>query len=91
MNIRGHFIVTGIVQGVFFRASTREEAQKLELTGWVRNCQDGTVEVLAEGEKDDVRELNTWCRHGPSYAQVTDLKSEYTDATGEYDSFRLIF
>ncbi|MBC8453795.1 acylphosphatase [PVC group bacterium] len=91
MKIRGHFVVTGMVQGVFFRASTREEAQKLGLTGWVRNCQDGTVEVLAEGAEDDVRELSDWCRHGPSYAQVTDLKTEFANATDEYDSFRLIF
>lgn len=71
-----HCFVTGRVQGVFFRASTQEQAIQLDITGWVRNLPDGRVEVLACGEKYAINKLHTWLQHGPRLAEVTDLSYE---------------
>ena len=64
------FVVRGKVQGVFFRASAREQAQRLGLRGHARNLADGTVEVLASGEADALEALERWLRHGPPLARV---------------------
>ena len=68
------FIVSGRVQGVFFRASTRDQAQRLRLSGYARNRVDGTVEVLASGEAEAIDELQRWLLKGPPMAQVTDVR-----------------
>ncbi|MBB4817242.1 acylphosphatase [Pseudomonas sp. TUM22785] len=65
-----HGYVSGKVQGVCFRQSTQEEADRLDLDGWVRNLADGRVEVLFEGEEGAVRELAAWLEQGPSGAKV---------------------
>jgi acylphosphatase len=64
------FIVSGRVQGVFFRASTRAEAGRLGLTGYARNCPDGSVEVLACGDTAALDELQSWLQIGPPAARV---------------------
>jgi acylphosphatase len=87
MNQRVHVIVRGRVQGVYFRASTRNRARQLGLAGWVRNCPDGSVEVLAEGQKTHLEQLITWCHGGPPGALVTDLAVEWQQATGEFVGF----
>jgi acylphosphatase len=61
------------VQGVAYRASTRHEATKLGLSGWVRNCADGSVELEAQGPADVIDALIAWCRRGPSLAKVTSV------------------
>lgn len=71
-----HCYVSGKVQGVWFRGSTQEQAERLNLTGWARNLPDGRVEVLACGEKDKIAELYEWLKHGPQLANVTDLSCE---------------
>lgn len=68
--------VSGAVQGVFFRASCQREAQKLDLTGWVRNRPGGDVELEAQGELADVDRLIEWCRRGPPDAEVARVASE---------------
>ena len=68
---RVHARVRGRVQGVAYRASTRHEASRLGLAGWVRNMPDGSVELEAQGPSDVVEQLIAWCRRGPSLAQVT--------------------
>jgi acylphosphatase len=73
-------LVSGKVQGVFFRASTREEARSLGVDGWARNLADGRVEVVARGEIPAVDALCEWLREGPSAARVDDLHCEETDA-----------
>ena len=72
-------LVAGRVQGVFFRASTRNEAQRLGLTGFARNLLDGRVEVVACGEKEAVENLRNWLRKGPPDAQVTGVACEFID------------
>jgi acylphosphatase len=67
------FLVSGLVQGVFFRASTRREAERLGLSGHAKNLRDGRVEVVASGPCDRVRELETWLWNGPPAAQVDDV------------------
>jgi len=68
-----HLVVNGRVQGVWFRASTREQALQHGLCGWVKNCPDGTVEIHAEGEKEALEHFIAWCRKGPPAALVTTL------------------
>ncbi len=65
--------VRGRVQGVAYRASTRFEARRLGLVGWVRNLPDGSVELEAQGPAEVVEQMLTWCRQGPSLAQVTSV------------------
>jgi acylphosphatase len=71
--LRARVVVSGRVQGVWFRESTRERAAALGLSGWVRNRPDGRVEALFEGAEDPVREAIAFVRHGPRQARVTDV------------------
>ncbi|MES2218024.1 MAG: acylphosphatase [Pseudomonadota bacterium] len=71
-----HCLVTGLVQGVWFRAGTHDTANKLGLSGWVRNLPDGRVEVMAFGSKEAVLELYEWLKKGPPRAKVEDLTFE---------------
>ncbi len=84
-----HCYVTGTVQGVWFRASTKGEADKLGLTGWVRNLADGRVEVLACGQKDAIEKLRTWLQRGPEKAQVTQMLAEEVP-TQAFEDFQVI-
>lgn len=87
MNQRVHVVIRGRVQGVYFRAATRDRARQLGLTGWVRNCPNGSVEVLAEGDKAWLEQLVTWCHGGPPGAVVTDLDAKWQEASGEFIGF----
>jgi len=71
--------VSGQVQGVFFRASARHEAERLAISGYARNLQDGRVEVLACGAKPLVEEFCTWLSKGPTQAQVSNVSCELAD------------
>ena len=90
MKARAHVLVTGRVQGVFFRAETAEFARELGLTGWVRNLPDGRVEALFEGEKEDVEKAVDFCRRGPRGAYVSDLNIEREQWKGDLYTFRVI-
>ncbi|HSW52924.1 MAG TPA: acylphosphatase [Sulfuricaulis sp.] len=80
MNRCRHFLVSGQVQGVFFRASAESAARRLGLTGWVRNLRDGRVELMACGEQARLEELEKWLWQGPPRARVTEVKTEETAA-----------
>ena len=77
--IKAHLFVSGLVQGVFFRDSTRLKAEELGVTGWVRNLSDGRVEIMAEGEKEKVEELVEWVKKGSSAARVDNLDVEWQE------------
>ncbi len=77
-----HLIVHGRVQGVFFRASTQKIAEGLGLTGWVRNSRDGSVEIHAEGDKEQLEALIVWCRQGPPMASVSNVDQSWIEAEG---------
>jgi acylphosphatase len=87
--VRVHVFVEGRVQGVFFRANTRGEANLLGLTGWVKNCWDGRVEAVFEGEKKKVERIIAWCKKGPLGALVRNVETSWEQATGEYDTFSI--
>lgn len=89
---RARVLVYGIVQGVFFRATTVETAQKIGgITGWVRNLPDGGVEAVAEGEREDLDIFVGWLRHGPPGASVDGLDVTWGAATGEYSGFHIVY
>ncbi len=88
---RLHLIISGRVQAVCFRHYTREEANLLGLKGFVRNLGDGRVEVVAEGAGHAVEQLLLWCYEGPSMAQVTDVKLQREEPTGQFKSFDITF
>jgi acylphosphatase len=81
--MRVRLSIRGRVQGVWFREATRIEAERLGVTGWVRNCGDGSVEAVIEGEAGAVRELEAWCHHGPPSARVNEVVSNDEPPTGE--------
>ncbi len=85
--LRAHVIVHGLVQGVWFRASTREEALRIGVTGWVRNLSDGSVEAVFEGEKKKVEEIVGWCHRGPSGAEVSGVDITWGKYRGEFSQF----
>lgn len=76
MTICMRFLISGKVQGVFFRASTRFEAERLEMTGYAKNLSDGRVEVLACGDKDAMDQLQAWLTKGPPQASVSGVSCE---------------
>ena len=80
---RAHVVVRGAVQGVFFRAETRDRARSLGVDGWVRNTPDGTVEAVFEGEEERVESMVEWCRRGPAGARVEDVDADWTAPEGE--------
>ncbi len=82
--------IRGKVQNVWFRASAREQAQQLGLTGWVANRPDGSVEVLAEGPRPKLERLMAWCHQGPPAASVNLVDPEWLPATQEFDIFQII-
>ncbi|GLQ97064.1 acylphosphatase [Dyella mobilis] len=78
------FLISGKVQGVFFRASAREEAVRLGLSGYARNLADGRVEVVADGPAEAVQELERWLWQGPPAAHVDEVaRSEYSGAVAK--------
>ena len=89
--LRGHFRISGRVQGVCFRMYTQEQARRLGVVGWVRNLPDGDVEVLAEAEEDSLTAFLEWCRQGPSYAHVTRVQEQFSEPTGEFSEFRITY
>jgi len=82
-------LISGRVQGVFYRASTRDEAKRLGLTGWVRNLRDGRVELVAEGSEEAIKKLISWCWDGPPYAKVEEVLVQEEEPTGEFEDFEI--
>ena len=85
MNISHHLRVYGHVQGVFFRESMFHKAQQLGITGWVRNCRDGSVEAMIQGAPEAVSAMIEWARTGPELARVEGV--EISAGSGEYADF----
>ena len=87
MKSRVHVIISGRVQGVWFRANTRNQADQLGIKGWVRNTSDGNVEAVFEGEEKLVKEMLKWCNYGPPSARVEKVKVEKQPAKNDFDRF----
>lgn len=88
---RIHAVITGVVQGVFFRRNTKIEADKLGLTGWVKNNEDGSVELVAEGEEEKLNKFLGWLRIGPPTSRVEKVEYEFLEATNEFKSFERVW
>ncbi len=88
---RVRLIISGDVQGVGFRAWALRQAQDLKLTGWVKNREDGAVEVVAEGARNDLEELIKRCQHGPEVAWVENVDAEWQNSTNEFVSFDVVY
>jgi acylphosphatase len=82
-------LISGRVQGVYFRAHTRDEAKKRGLTGWVKNLYDGRVEAVLEGTEDDIQSMISWCRQGPPRAAVAHVSVEGEVFRGEFSDFTI--
>ncbi|ETA67429.1 acylphosphatase [Methanolobus sp. WCC1] len=82
-------LVTGRVQGVYFRRFTVDNAQKLGLVGFARNLQDGRVEVFAEGKATSIQRLIDFLHIGPAHANVEDVSVEWSEPAGEYTDFSI--
>ena len=89
--VRAHAIITGIVQGVFFRLETQRTAVKHRVTGWVRNRSDGSVEAVFEGPREQVDAVLQWCRQGPRRAAVDHVDVTWEDYNGQYSRFEVTY
>ncbi|HIE36777.1 TPA: acylphosphatase [Candidatus Geothermarchaeota archaeon] len=87
--VRAYIRVYGRVQGVFYRANTRNKARELGLKGYVRNMSDGSVEAVVEGDKDKVEKLLEWMRIGPPMAKVDRVIVEYQEYKGDFKDFTI--
>ena len=82
-------IILGKVHGVSFRASAKEKADSLGVSGWIKNNQDGTVEAIFEGEEKKIEEILRWCREGPDLAKVKNVKVSEESYKGEFKDFKV--
>jgi acylphosphatase len=84
---RAHVLISGRVQGVFFRAYTQEAAWERGISGWAMNTRDGRVEAVLEGEKEKVEDMIRWCHQGSPMSRVTGVSVDWQEYTGEFDDF----
>ena len=87
--VQYHAIVHGRVQGVFFRAETAKAAGKFNITGWVRNLTDGSVETVIEGEETNVQQMIQWIETGPPLASVADVQWEKNLSPSGFTDFTI--
>ena len=89
MNPQAHIIISGKVQGVFYRASTRDKALRIGVTGWVKNIPGGNVEAVFQGEKNKVMQMIEWCKKGPAYSKVDDVSVTWEELKEEFETFEV--
>jgi acylphosphatase len=88
---RVQVLISGRVQGVYFRAYTRDQAVARGLSGWVRNLPDGRVAAVFEGDREKIDSMLAWCRQGPSYAAVDEVLTDWQPYQGEFQDFRIAY
>lgn len=89
--IRRRVLISGVVQGVWFRAYTKEAAQDADVTGWVRNLHDGRVEAVFEGEEENVQQAVDWCYQGSPGSRVKNVVVMDEPPSGEFNDFRITY
>jgi acylphosphatase len=90
-NARARVVISGRVQGVFFRAETQRAAERIGVHGWVRTQPDGTVAAVFEGSKQSVDQAVEWCRQGSPMSEVTDVAVNWETPSGEYNTFDITY
>jgi acylphosphatase len=90
-NFRARVIISGKVQGVWFRAETQRAARRIGVSGWVRNVSDGTVEAVFEGPRQLVEDAIAWCHQGSPASRVSDVNVTWEDYTGEFETFDVTY
>ncbi len=91
MMSQAYLNITGKVQGVFYRDTSQKRAQELNLTGYVKNMPDGSVEALVQGPKEDIEAFIKWCQQGPPSANVENVEVKWQEVTETYDSFEVTY
>ncbi|MDM8538498.1 acylphosphatase [Desulfobacterales bacterium HSG17] len=89
--VRAHILISGKVQGVFFRAETQKAAKRHNVSGWVRNKSNGTVEALIEGKEKDVALILEWCKTGSPLSKVKNIDIRWGDYQGEFSDFTISY
>ena len=89
MKTNVHVLISGRVQGVWYRASTKQKAEQLDIKGWVRNTEDGCVEAIFQGDEKQVNEMINWCYQGPPLAKVDDVKIMKKDCDDVFEAFTI--
>ena len=90
MKKAGRFVVQGTVQGIFFRQFVKEHADDLKLRGFVRNLESGEVEVVVEGEDENIGRLVGFLKKGPAHAQIRNVKTEEKKWSGDFGEFKIL-
>ena len=86
-----HITVKGRVQGVFFRRNAQQKADELNITGWVRNMDDDTVEIVAQGEENELQQFIEWCKEGPSKAIVENVEIKEKETDSRFRGFSIVY
>ena len=89
--VRAHAVISGRVQGVFFRMETQRAAERCGVSGWVRNQADGTVEAVFEGDREGVSAVIDWCKKGPPLSKVKSVDISWEDYKGELKEFSITY
>jgi acylphosphatase len=89
--VRAHVVVSGRVQGVYYRSYAADEARALAIKGWVMNVPGGDVEAVFEGEREAVDEMIAWCWQGSPSSRVDKVEVTWEEATGEYGGFDVVY
>lgn len=90
-NVRAYVLISGKVQGVYFRQNMKQVCKRHNVNGWVRNLKNGKVEAVLEGDEMAVSEVIEWCHAGPADAIVDDVQVEFEDYKGDVDSFEILY
>ncbi|QTA89453.1 acylphosphatase [Desulfonema magnum] len=88
---RARVVISGNVQGVFFRSETQRASEDYDISGWVKNKKNGTVEAVFEGEEDDINAMIEWCWEGSPYSKVKNVEVSWEDYTGEFIGFEITY
>ncbi len=90
-NVRAHAIITGKVQGVWFRVETQQAARSHGVNGWVRNKMDGSVEAVFEGYESNVQATLAWCQKGPPHSRVDEVAVTWQEFVGDLSDFSVTY
>lgn len=89
MNKEVEILVSGMVQGVFFRVTTQQKARELDVTGWVRNEPDGSVKILAQGEENSLQKLIDWCKTGSPFTKIDNVNIKRKKKRETFKNFEI--